>query len=371
MASLAKLAPSDAPAPAATRVMIVDDSLVARTVARRALAASPEIEIVASVTDGKAAVDAIAKAKPDVVILDIEMPVMDGLTALPLLLERLPGVKVLIASTLSERNAVVSLKALRAGAADVLLKPTAKEGGETVRQYSDDLLRKVLSLGPASRAPSVRPAAQRPAPRTARVPLARRGEKPSVIAIGSSTGGPQALAVVLKGWADAGVDLPVCVTQHMPPTFTRILAEHIGRASGLPTAEAEDGEPLAPGRILIAPGDRHLTFERSGGQVVARLGDGPRVNFCRPAVDPMLESLVGVFGSGVLACILTGMGRDGREGVRAVGAGGGGVVAQDEATSVVWGMPGAVVEAGLADDVLPLGAIQARLAELAGGGPIA
>jgi len=374
-AAEAQMAP---PAGRPIRVMIVDDSMVARTAARRALAGAVGVEIVASVGDGKAAVNAVAAAQPDVLLLDIEMPIMNGLDALPLLLGKRPGLKIVIVSTMSKRNAEISLKAMRAGAVDVLLKPSADATGASMRTFEEELRRTVLSLG-AAIAPGEAPQTATTAAAMARKPVARRTAQanPSrrrgpmrvtALAIGSSTGGPQALAKVLDGWGKRGLKQPIFITQHMPPTFTGILAEHLSRSAGMTAAEGVAGEAVTPGRIYIAPGDRHMLIEASAAGPVIRLNDGPQVNFCRPAVDPMFASLAEVYRDGLLAAVLTGMGRDGRDGAEVIRAAGGHVVVQDEVTSVVWGMPGAVATAGLADEILPLTEIGPALAALAQGG---
>ena len=349
------------------KVMLVDDSLVARSVARRALSADADVEIVASASNGKTAIDTVAAAAPDIVILDIEMPVMNGLEALPELLKRRPGLKVVISSSLSRQNAEVSIKALKLGAADILLKPKASDGPQAAEEFCAELVAKVRSIGGAKKH-ATRPRADRPAPRPTVRTVARTGAHPvSAIAIGSSTGGPQALAATFGGWKANGGNQPVFITQHMPPTFTSILAEHLSRSSSAVVAEGQDGEPVAESRIYVAPGDKHMRVVKRDDGLFITLDGGPKVNFCRPAVDPMFESLAACYGAGVLACVLTGMGRDGAAGAAAVRAKGGLVLAQDEETSVVWGMPGAVVAGGHADEVLALPAIGARLAELARG----
>ncbi len=363
-------------------VMVVDDSAVIRGLISRILEADKDLEVVASVGNGRMAVDAIRRRPVDVVVLDIEMPVMDGLEALPLLLKACPAARVVMASTLTKRNADISLKALEAGATDYIAKPTAVRDIHSTESFRTELLQKVKTLAaaagprrPSSAQRSVFSADARRRPGTpgaaAPATLARRDGasgapgaaprtrdfpkqfRPEVLAIGSSTGGPQALFEVLKHLS-RGLSVPLIITQHMPPTFTTILAEHISRQCGLQAAEGVDGEALVPGRCYVAPGDYHMTVVAGGGSARIKLSQGPLVNFCRPAVDPMLESAVSLFGPRVLALILTGMGQDGMLGCRAVAGGGGAVVAQDEATSVVWGMPGAVSGDGSANAILPL-----------------
>jgi len=346
--------------------MVVDDSAVIRGLVSRTLEQEPDIEIVASAPDGRAAVAAIGRTPADVVVLDIEMPVMDGLTAIPLLLQAAPGVRILMASTLTAKNAQITLDALAAGATDFLLKPSAVREMLGTASFNQELLTKVRELGPRpARGPTK--TSRKPAADTSSSPAAQDAAglslrqapmlPPEVLAIGSSTGGPQALLQVLTGVAK-NVRVPIVITQHMPPTFTAILAAQIKRQSGLAAVEAQEGMPLEPGHVYVAPGDFHMTVDAVH---VIHLNQGPRENFCRPSVDPMLRSLVGVYRSRVLTVILTGMGHDGLAGCKAVIEAGGAVIAQDEATSVVWGMPGAVAKAGLCSAVLPLAEIGLRL----------
>jgi two-component system chemotaxis response regulator CheB len=347
--------PAAAPATAGEeriRVLVCDDSAVIRGLLARALEADPALAVVGTAANGRDALAAQARLRPDVVVLDIEMPVMDGLAALPALLTADPAVQVVMASTLTTRGAEVTMKALRLGAADYVPKPTAIGGiaaaGEGFRR---DLVAKVRALGRAAR---VRRGAARPA--AAAAPMPRPAPRPcgaELVAIGSSTGGPQALFRVMK---DLGprFPLPVLITQHMPAAFIPILAEHITRTGGLACAEAKDGERIVPGHAYLAPGDRHMLVGGSRHAPEVALSAGPPENFCRPAVDPMLHSAAAVMAGQVLVVILTGMGHDGLEGSRAVASRGGAVIAQDEASSVVWGMPGAVAQAGIAAAVVPL-----------------
>jgi two-component system chemotaxis response regulator CheB len=358
--------------------MVVDDSAVIRGLLTRSLESDPELAVVVSASNGQMALNAVKRSDVEIVVLDIEMPVMDGLTALPQLLAASPAIKVIVASTMTRRGADISLRALAAGAADYVTKPGAS-ALTTAEDFKRELVAKVKALGHARRASlRLRPpsrasdAATRPADGPAALPQPPRalslrplpGERPEVLAIGSSTGGPQALFRVLE-IVKSGIKQPILITQHMPATFTAILAEHIARASGWPAAEGVDGEPVRPGRIYVAPGDFHMTVEAAEGQKLIRLTKTPPENFCRPSVDPMLRSLAAVYGPRLLCTILTGMGHDGLKGCEAVVAAGGAVVAQDEATSVVWGMPGAVAMAGLCSAVLPLAEIGPFLGKLA------
>jgi two-component system, chemotaxis family, protein-glutamate methylesterase/glutaminase len=346
--------------------MVVDDSAVIRGLLTKTLESDPEIKVVSTVGNGQAAIDALKRIDIDVIVLDIEMPVMDGLTALPKLLETKPGVQIIMASTLTLKGASVSMKALSLGAADYLPKPTTTTGISTADDFKRGLVEKAKSWGLVARRKRGLPPGSPAAPGS-NVPAAPKKLYPGQVtlrpasgpgrvdclAIGSSTGGPQALFALFR--ALGRVDrMPVFVTQHMPATFTTILAEHLAQASGMPAAEAKDGEPVVAGRIYVAPGDYHMTVETQGPALVVRLNKNPPENFCRPAVDPMLRSITKAFGNRTLFVMLTGMGQDGLKGARELVAAGSTVIAQDEASSVVWGMPGAVASAGLCTAVLPL-----------------
>jgi len=339
--------------------MICDDSLVIRGAIARMLESDGRIQVVARAGNGRQALEEIRRHQVDVLILDIEMPVMDGITALPLLRRANPEMRIIMASTLTTRGAEIALRALRLGAADYVPKPSVEQIADD--SFRRDLLAKVTGLARlAARRHAGRPppvAGIRPAPRLA----------PRLLAIGSSTGGPQALFTLVRALGK-DVRVPVVLTQHMPATFTPILAEHITRLGGMSCAEARDGETLRPSHIHLAPGDRHLLVRAVPGGLQARLSSDPPENFCRPAVDPMLRSANDACGGRVLVAMLTGMGHDGLEGTRAVVAGGGTAVAQDEATSVVWGMPGAIAQAGLCHAVLPLPEMAPKLVSLMRGG---
>jgi len=356
------------------RVMLVDDSAVVRGLVTRILEAETDIEIVASVGNGQMALSTLERVAVDVVLLDIEMPVMDGLTALPKLLQADPGLKIIMQSTLTMKGASVSLRALEMGAADYIPKPTATRELAGGADFRTELLSKIRALGQARQRSASRPsrpaatgtaAAPRPAPTgaPARVQIHPSStvtlrtapiESFDVIAIGSSTGGPQALFTLLGTMRAGTVTQPILITQHMPATFTTILAEHISRVSGWEAREGQDGEVVRSGRVYIAPGDFHMVVEVRGTEKIVRLNKNPPENFCRPSVDPMLRSIAAAYGRRVMTCILTGMGSDGLKGGQAVVASGGTVIAQDEPSSVVWGMPGAVATSGVCSAVLPL-----------------
>lgn len=346
------------------RVMICDDSAVIRGALTRMLEADPAIRVVARANNGQVALDELARLarlgqSVDVLVLDIEMPVLDGLAALPRLLAVDPGIRVVMASTLTTRGANIAMQALRLGAADYLPKPSAQAIGDD--SFRRELLAKVHGLARLRRRPAAAPPPRPPAPQRAPARLPAR-----LLAIGSSTGGPQALFTLVKALGP-GLPVPVVLTQHMPATFTALLAEHLTRLGAMPCAEARDGEVLAAGRIYLAPGDRHLLVEGGPGSLRARISQDPAENFCRPAVDPMLRSAAAACSGQVLVTMLTGMGQDGLLGTRAVIEAGGAAIAQDEATSVVWGMPGAIARAGLCQHVLPLPSIAPQLLSMLAG----
>jgi two-component system chemotaxis response regulator CheB len=353
--------------------MICDDSAVIRRAIGNILEADPGIQVVARVANGRAAVDSIASQLIDVLVLDIEMPVMDGLTALPLLLKASPGVSIIMASTLTTRGADVALQAIRLGAADTIAKPSAAEIQDG--RFAAELLARVRGLARLRRNARAAAGARRgagthavpglfaPGPSQALTLMPAPRQAPMLLAIGSSTGGPNALFALVKS-LNPPIRIPIVLTQHMPATFTTILAEHIDRLGVLPCAEATHGAPLLPGRICLAPGNRHLIVKRRPQGLFAELSDEPAENFCRPSVDPMLRSASAAVDGRVLVIMLTGMGSDGLAGTRAVVEAGGAALAQDEASSVVWGMPGAIARAGLAHAVLPLEQIGARAMQL-------
>jgi len=359
------------------RVMIVDDSAVVRGLVTRILEEDPSLAVVASVGNGQMALSALERHDVDVILLDIEMPVLDGMAALPLLLKIDPGVRIIMQSTLTMKGADVSLRAMECGAADYIAKPTTTRDLAGGMDFKTELLTKVKALGAAHRRdPRRQPRAEVPlreAPRpllsrlAAGPPVLRThaAEPPDIIAIGSSTGGPQALFSVLGTMRAGTVRQPILITQHMPATFTTILAEHITRVSGWEAAEGKDGEVIKGGRVYVAPGDFHMVVEVKGADKVLRLNKNPPENFCRPAVDPMLRSVSAAYGKRVVVCILTGMGSDGCKGSQTVVSAGGTVIAQDEASSVVWGMPGAVAGAGVCSAILPLPEIAPWIIKLA------
>ncbi len=352
--------------PGKLRVMLCDDSSTVRSALARVLESDPGIAVVSRVGDGAQALAALDSApqseRAQVVLLDLEMPVMDGMTALPLILRREPRPIVIVASALTQRGASATMDALRAGASDYIPKPAAAGGGLNDPNFRADLLAKVKGWARLRQ-----PAARMPALAT-RVPALRRGEPPKVICIGSSTGGPQALAALVRRLPKL-LTLPIVIVQHMPAGFTAMLAKHLDALGGPPVSEARQGDVLEIGRIYLAPGDHHLLAKADGPRMTLHLSDAPPENFCRPAVDPTLRSLIAIHGRAVHAVILTGMGHDGLQGCRALAQAGGTVWAQDEASSVVWGMPGAVARAGLAQEQGTPESLGDALAQICGKRP--
>lgn len=333
-----------------TRVMVVDDSAVVRGLISRQLAAEDTIEVVCTAANGQIALDELARRPVDVVILDIEMPVMDGLVALRHIAANFPQVRVVMVSSLTRRNAEISLRALQIGASDYVAKPeTGLTGAEDFRR---ELVFKIKTLGRKrpSTAPPLTPVRAAPPPPRLRAVSTTR---PHVLAIGASTGGPPALLKLFESLRGA-VEQPILLTQHMPPTFTALLAEQLTRAGDRPCAEGRDGELVQPGRCYVAPGGYHMVVTLEGASKVIRLNQDPPENYCRPAVDPMFRSIAAAYGAACAGIVLTGMGSDGAKGCESLAAAGGRFVAQDEASSVVWGMPGAAAGTGLAESILPL-----------------
>ncbi len=374
------------------RVMIVDDAIVVRGLLVRWIEAEAGMQVVASLRSGREAIDQVERTRPDVVILDVDMPDIDGITALPRLIEKKRDLVVIMSSTLTRRNAEVSLRALSLGATDYIPKPESNRELSGSASFRRELIEKIRALGarhkqrlaPPWQSPAARPrppghhavgAGLRfvPSPDTAPESVTFKlrplpSVPPRILLIGSSTGGPQALGAIVGRIGGVIDQAPVLITQHMPPTFTTILAEILERSSGRPVHEALDGEALRAGAIYIAPGVRHLRVVRRDGVPSVALDDGPLINFCKPAVDPMFSSAAETWGSWNLALVLTGMGSDGTRGAADVVAAGGSVIAQDEDTSVVWGMPGSVSKAGLCCAVLPIDQIATKLTNLFCGG---
>ncbi|MGA3346857.1 MAG: chemotaxis response regulator protein-glutamate methylesterase [Terracidiphilus sp.] len=351
------------------RILIVDDSAVMRSLLRSVVATDPGLEVAGTAADGESALSAIASLRPDVVLLDVEMPVMDGLATLRKLRVQGHKTQVIMCSSLTRRGAKVTIEALACGASDYVAKPAGQSGREAaILALSQDLIPKILALtshpepviaGPP-RSLLIAPMAPFPkAPPISSVPVA--------LAMGVSTGGPAALDILLPA-LPASFPLPVLIVQHMPELFTRLFAERLNGRCPLEVHEAVEGEPVRAGAIYIAKGNWHMEAiagARIGSPPTLHLNQGALENHCRPAVDVLFRSVAAVYGAGALAVVLTGMGSDGMLGCRIIRDHGGSVLAQDQATSTVWGMPGAVASSGLANRILPLGAIAPEILRLA------
>jgi two-component system chemotaxis response regulator CheB len=353
-----------------TRILIVDDSAVMRSLLRSVVCADAGLEVAGTAGDGGSALSAIENLHPDLVLLDVEMPVMDGLVTLRQLRARGHRMPVIMCSSLTQRGAKVTIEALACGASDYVAKPTGQSGREAaIRALSQELIPKIQALTGQPQPPAISPGAMRaplipllaPPPRTQQI-----SSTPVALAIGVSTGGPAALEVLLPA-LPANFALPVLVVQHMPELFTKLFAERLNGRCPLQVKEAQEGDPARAGTIYIAKGNWHMDVlapSRIGLPATLRLNQGPLENHCRPAVDVLFRSVAAVYGSGALAVVLTGMGSDGMIGCRLIRDNGGSVLAQDQATSTVWGMPGAVCNAGLAHKVLPLGEIAPEILRL-------
>lgn len=340
------------------RILVVDDAVVARRVISEILDGEPGLEVVGTAPNGRIALTKIERLRPDLVTLDIDMPELDGMQTLERIRSDFPGTDVIMVSNLTQRGARVTVDALFLGAADYITKATRTESPDAARRHlRQQLLQKIhaLYLGRWTKRAAIDSADQtRPAPRS------RRPQRVELVAIGASTGGPNALAEVLRE-LPIGFRVPVVIVQHMPKNFTAFLAQRLDSRCPLRVREAEHGTVLKPGDVWIAPGDLHIKVRSRNGALHLVTDDGPMVNSCRPSVDVLFDSVASTCASSVLAVVLTGMGQDGLEGSRRIIAAGGRVIAQDQQSSVVWGMPGNVAAAGLADAVLPCDAIGAEI----------
>jgi two-component system chemotaxis response regulator CheB len=337
----------------AIRLLIVDDSLVARTALKRMVEGAAELEVIAVASTAARALEVLARNRVDVILLDLEMPGISGLEALPRIIASAQGARILVVSSLTLAGAEHTLAALSLGATDTLPKPQARGFHDG---YAEVLVGKIRALGRV--AGDVLEMSPPPSQKAA-APRLSAGKPPAVLAIGASTGGVHALAT-LFGALRGSLGVPILVTQHLPPAFMPHFARQLSTASGYPTLLAVEGAAVEPDKILIAPGDAHLAFSRQAGRLIVRLEHDRASSGCMPSVDRMLGSLAEEVGDRVLGVVLTGMGRDGVEGAAQVVAAGGTILAQDEASSAVWGMPRAIAEAGLASALLP----PAELADL-------
>lgn len=392
------ISPPPARSAARPRVLVVDDSAVIRGLISHWITASDALDLAGQARNGQVALDMLDEARPDIVLLDLDMPELDGLASLPLLLARRPGLSVVIVSTTTRSNAALCMRCLALGAVEILPKPATHRETAAAFDFRELLVATLAGLGarhrvepspvpvPGERSRTVsaaprfaapeahRRADPRPGPpvsgstRTAPVQFAARALSHCIV-IGASTGGPRAIEEVLGGLARISARLPILVVQHMPPVFTAAFAEHLADATGLAVAEAMDGEGLLPGRIYVAPGGRHMGLSGEGPRVAIRLDDGAPVLHAKPAIDVLMRDAARIFGTRCLGVVLTGMGHDGTEGARAVVAAGGAVLVQDRPSSTIWGMPGSIVKAGLACEVVALDgmarAIQTHLGRFA------
>ncbi len=367
------------PGPQRTRILIVDDSAVMRSVLRSVISSDPSLEVAGTAADGESGLQAVNVVRPDLILLDVEMPVMDGLATLRKLRAGGHRGAVIMCSSLTQRGARVTIDALASGASDYVAKPAGQSDRETAaRVLAQELIPKIKALtrrtSPEQEAGGNRPAMPMgPAPAPASMPASAPAPGtfvPRLVAIGVSTGGPAALEVVLPA-LPVGFPLPVLVVQHMPELFTGMLAERLNGRCGLKVREAEENARVEEGTVYVARGNWHMEIypsARPGGAPTLHLTQSPPVNHCRPAVDVLFRSAAGVYGAGVLGVVLTGMGSDGLAGCRMLRSAGSAVLTQDQASSTVWGMPGAVTMAGLANRVLPLESIGAEIVRLAGRG---
>lgn len=354
------------PAPAKTRILVVDDSVVVRKILTEILSGDPELEVAGTASNGQIALSKFPQLKPDFILLDVEMPEMDGLATLKELRRIDRKVPIVMFSTLTERGAAITLNALSLGASDYCTKPTnthsLSESADTIRA---ELIPKIKALCKAAKL--VRDPRVAPSSRT--IPAVRMPRKIDVVAIGTSTGGPNALAEVIPA-IPADFPVPIVIVQHMPPTFTTLLAQRLASQSAILVNEARQGDVLSPGRAWLAPGGRHMVLARDGTSVQVKLNDDPPENFCRPAVDPLFRSVARLYGANALGVVLTGMGCDGLVGSRSIRDAGGEVILQDEKTSVVWGMPGSIYDAGVSEQTFPLSRLASEILRLASWGRI-
>ncbi len=353
-------------------MLVVDDAAAVRRLVTEAIGADPELEVVGTAENGRVALDRVPRLRPDVIVLDIEMPVMGGLEMLTELRRAHPRLPVIVFSSDTRPGAEATLDALWLGASDYVTKSSAHSPAQAVRHIHAELVPRIKALCMHVLAPPGETLLKRAANAGAPALPARHrlGRPPArILALGASTGGPNALAAIFRGLA-ADFPVPIVIAQHMPPLFTRFLADRLSAKSEFEIVEAEDGDLLHAGKAWIAPGDFHMTLEREGADVIVHLDREPPVHSCRPSVDVLFQSVAEIYGATALGVILTGMGQDGLRGCESLARAQAQVLAQDEATSVVWGMPGNVVRAGLAEAALPLDELAAEITQRVAAGPV-
>jgi len=339
------------------RVLVVDDSAVIRRLISDLFAKESAIEVAGTASNGITALEKIAQLNPDLVMLDVEMPEMDGLETVTAIRAKWPHLPVIMFSSLTEHGAFITLEALRLGASDYVTKPVNASGAQAIfEQLRVELIPKIKALCPMTDQEQIPAAAVSPAPPAIAVrpqPVQRPASRVRIVAIGISTGGPNALHSLIPN-LPGNFPVPVVIVQHMPAVFTRLLADQLSKRSALDVREGASGAVIKPGQVWIAPGGRHMLVQRNSNFVQLVTNEGPPENSCRPAVDVLFRSVAECFGRDTLAVVMTGMGRDGTSGCEKIRTAGGQIIVQDQASSVVWGMPGTVVQAGLADQIVAL-----------------
>ncbi len=360
------------------KILLIDDSSTIRGLLSRLINSQPGMEVVGTAVNGKLGVEQVRALDPDLVVLDIEMPVMTGLEALAEIRKSHPRLPVIMFSTLTEKGAEATLTALELGASAYSTKPQSSGSMVTaLEEVKEDLVSQIKALvrprststaRPSAATRRPRPGSSAPTPPGGNPAMAKRrssGAQIEAVVVGSSTGGPNALEKFLIGIVKP-LPIPIFITQHMPPTFTAVLAKRLNSKVSTTVVEGADGMAAQPGHCYIAPGGFHMRLETSGLNTVLVVEDGPQINSCKPSVEPLFESAARFYGPRLLAVMLTGMGSDGVDGAGKIAANGCSVIAQDEETSVVWGMPGAVAKAGFSTEILPIDEIGPRVAMLGG-----
>ncbi len=339
------------------RVLVVDDSAVIRRLISDLFAKESAIEVAGTAANGLTALEKIAQLNPDLVMLDVEMPEMDGLETVTAIRAKWPDLPVIMFSSLTEHGAFITLEALRLGASDYVTKPVSASGAQGIfEQLRTELIPKIKALCPMTDQEQIPAAALPAAPPAIALrpqPLQRPASRVRIVAIGISTGGPNALHSLIPN-LPGNFPVPVVIVQHMPAVFTRLLAEQLAKRAALEVHEGASGVVIKPGQVWIAPGGRHMLVQRNSNFVQLVTNEGPPENSCRPAADVLFRSVADCFGRDTLAVVMTGMGRDGTSGCERIRNAGGQIIVQDQPSSVVWGMPGTVVQAGLADQIVAL-----------------